>query len=135
MFCLLLEKQLLRLLCIDEVHLFVEFGITFRKTFIRMKESVFDKLKSNDDYLHVPILFMTATFHLELKSLLAQMTGIVVHPRNTCWGMPNSFDRRNICIELKHTNQLSRFTKNTILSKIKDRLNSKAMIFANVAKK
>ena len=135
MFCLLLDKKLLRLFCIDEVHLSVAFGNTFRKTSIEMKEAVFDKLKSNDDYLHILILFMTATFNLELKSLLTQMTGIAVHPYNTCWGIPNSFNRRNICIELKHTNQLFRFTKNTILSKIKDRQNSKAIIFANVSKK
>ena len=77
-------KKLLRLFCIDEVHLFVEFGITFRKTFIGMKEAVFDKLKSNDDDLHVPILFMTATFNLELKALLTQLTGISVHLCRTC---------------------------------------------------
>ena len=102
---------------------------------MKMKELIFDKLKSIDDALHVPILFMTATFNLELKSLLTQMTGIIVHPNNTCWGIPNSFNRRNISIELKYTNQLFRFIKNTILTKIKDRPNSKAIIFSNVAKK
>ena len=102
---------------------------------MKMKELIFDKLKSIDGALHVPILFMTATFNLELQSLLTQMTGIVVHPYNTCWGTPNSFDRRNISIEIKYTNQLFRFIKNTIVTKIKDRPNSKAIIFSNVAKK
>ena len=101
MFYLLLQKNLLRLFCIDEVHLFVEFGVTFRKSFVKMKEIIFDKLKSSDGALHIPIIFMTATFNLELQSLLTQMTGIIVHPYNTCWGIPNSFNRRNISIELK----------------------------------
>ena len=134
-FSLLLEKKLLRLFCIDEVHLFVEFGVTFRKVFVKMKRLIFDKLKSINGALHVPILFMTATINLELQSLLTQMTGIVVHPYNTCWGTPDSFNRRNIAIELKYTNQLFRFVKNTIVTKIKDKPNSKAIMFSNVAKK
>ena len=100
-----------------------------------MKDLIFDKLKSTDGALHVPILFMTATFNLELKSLLTQMTGIDIHPYNTCWGIPHSFNRRNIEIELRYTNQLFRFIKNTITTKIKDRPNSKAIIYSNVARK
>ena len=135
MLCVLLRKKLLRLLCIDEVHLFVEFGLTFRKCFLQMKHIIFDKLKSMNGALHIPILFMTATFNLELKSLLTQMTGVDVHPYNICWGILNSFNRRNIAIELKYTNQLFRFVKNSIINKIKDRPKSKAIIFSNVARK
>ena len=36
----------MRLLVIDEVHLFVEFGMSFRKSICDLKESLFDKFKA-----------------------------------------------------------------------------------------
>jgi superfamily II DNA helicase RecQ len=69
----LLDSNFLKLVCIDKVHRFVEFGLTFRKLFATLKEKFF-KLLVNLDYnkdsnssvytvLKIPILFMTATMN------------------------------------------------------------------------
>ena len=38
-------KGFLKLFCIDEIHLFVEFGFTFRKRFISLKDYIFSHQK------------------------------------------------------------------------------------------
>ena len=51
----LIKRHLLHLLCIDEVHLFITFGLSFPKLFLNMKTLIFDKLKSNNGDLKAPI--------------------------------------------------------------------------------
>ena len=43
----LIQKKIMRLLVIDEVHLFVEFGMSFRKSICDLKKVLFDKLWSD----------------------------------------------------------------------------------------
>ena len=77
----LIDRRVLKLVCIDEIHLFVMFGITFRKEFTLLKKSFFRHLVCNRDPrytystglchdLKVPLLLMTATFNNKLLSLL-----------------------------------------------------------------
>ena len=40
----LINMKVLKLVCVDEVHLFVMFGVTFRKEFTLLKESFFQHL-------------------------------------------------------------------------------------------
>jgi superfamily II DNA helicase RecQ len=69
----LIAKNRLSMVCVDEVHLFVYFGLTFRKEFKQLK-SLFNRLKvcnkkqsidsskkSEICQTKIPILFMTAT--------------------------------------------------------------------------
>ena len=41
---ILLNKVVLNLVCVDEIHLFVMFGITFRKEFASLKDTFFKHL-------------------------------------------------------------------------------------------
>ena len=41
----LLQMEMLTLFCIDVVHLFVEFGLSFRKEFLSLRDKVFSKLQ------------------------------------------------------------------------------------------
>ena len=43
----LIDQHILKLVCIDEIHLFVMFGITFRKEFTALKTTFFRHLLSN----------------------------------------------------------------------------------------
>ena len=36
----LIKNGILKLVCVDEIHLFVMFGVTFRKPFVNLKESL-----------------------------------------------------------------------------------------------
>jgi superfamily II DNA helicase RecQ len=62
-----IASERLTIVCVDEVHLFVHFGLTFRKEFTQLKTCLFNKIKmsNNEEYkTKVPVLFMTATFLL-----------------------------------------------------------------------
>ena len=53
---------MLKLLTIDELQLFVQFGCRFRNEFFALKEKVFAPLSlSGGKQTKIPILFMTAT--------------------------------------------------------------------------
>ena len=48
----LISKDVLQQVCIDEVHLFVMFAITFRRSFLKLRHLLFNKLKSNPEQQH-----------------------------------------------------------------------------------
>ena len=77
----LITQDVLKQVCIDEVHLFVMFSITFRHSFLKLCSLLFNKLKLNQEQQHlpnsieskvetclfkVPIVVMTATFNSQL---------------------------------------------------------------------
>ena len=66
------------LVCIDEVHLFVQFGLWFRSEFVHLKSVLFDHLRrgADSDKTLVPVLFMTATCDRDLLGQLEILTGL-----------------------------------------------------------
>ena len=100
------------MVCIDEIHLFVIFGITFRKSFINLKESFFkhliDRSKHETDaphavHLKVPLLLMTATFNNRLLGIFEKMIGIKVLRENYLWSRRQKMAHRNIGINVAFT--------------------------------
>ena len=93
----ILKNRSLKMICFDEVHLFVEFAISFRPLFISLRNTIFKKLlvdsstNNNKTDLKVPILFMTATFNVELFDLLQKITGIQITNDNIFWSNAISF--------------------------------------------
>jgi superfamily II DNA helicase RecQ len=91
----LLDSNFLKLVCVDEAHQFVEFGLTFCKSFATLKTKLF-KLLVNPEYkdnnsslctvLKVLILFMTATMNQAILGLLQQKVGIELFSYNRYWG-------------------------------------------------
>ena len=70
------QFQILNLLCIDEIHMFVQFDCSFRPFFQLPKEKFFSKFWINNTTTSVPILLMSATFSKEIQSILEKMIGI-----------------------------------------------------------
>ncbi len=139
MFQCLIELNALNLLCIDEVHLYVDFGLTFRKSFTRLKDKVFASLIDKDynehyTVLKVPVLFMTATFNMGLISLLQRMTGINISYNNYVWGDINDFKKQNIRIFIQYSNQSFRVLKKLIYKRMRSNKENKAIICGNIAK-
>jgi superfamily II DNA helicase RecQ len=131
------QKQL-SLVCVDEVHLFVEYAITFRPSFLKLKAILFDKIKAflnNGSTICVPCLFMTATFNNELKTLLQQMTGLFITPPNTFWSDEASFQRRNIRLDVIVSNYKMKYIKNAIERTLGGNLTKKMIIYSNVARR
>ena len=136
----LFKKSLLsnkiKLLCIDEVHLFVDFGLTFRKHFTILKEKLFNLLIVHDSsILKIPVLYMTATFNYQKLQYLIKMTGINVLPQNVFWGDFNSFQRRNIYISSSYTNQIMKKLKSSLETSLLIAPTNKAIIYSNTAVK
>ena len=85
----LLNREVLKLVCVDKVHLFVMFGVKFMKEFTLLKLSFFNNVlimrllimwRRQDLvlYLKVPLLLMTATLNQELLKILQDMIEIRV---------------------------------------------------------
>jgi hypothetical protein len=82
----LLDKQLLKLLTINELQLFVQLGRRFRDELRALKEKVFAPLSlSGGKQSSMPILFVTATL-----SQTALLTGLVISRRDVFWPGPNN---------------------------------------------
>jgi superfamily II DNA helicase RecQ len=98
----LLEIKMLNLLCIDEVHLFIDFGLSFRRQFLCLRDRIFNKLiksninnnnQSTSTTLKLPVLCMTATFNTKLLLLLQQITNITFDICCFFWSPSNLFKK------------------------------------------
>lgn len=132
----LIQLNVLRLFCIDEVHLFVDFGLSFRSAFQNLKDNVLNKLTTSEvTILKVPILLMTATFDMKLLNIIQNMLGIPVYSQNIFWGNIFSFDKRHIQIKMKYTTQPFRFLKNLSEEYLTDDQSKKMIVYSNTSKR
>ena len=139
----LIKRKVLKLVCVDEVHLFVMFGVTFRKEFTLLKSSFFKHLidptsahlppGSLATHLKVPVLLMTATLNKELLQLLQTMIGIRVSPENCIWSTRDNMARRNIRINVDFTVQRLRSIKSKLHDTSFGNLTKKRIVCTNTA--
>ena len=138
---------MLRLICINEVHQFVMFGCTFRPEFTLLKQSLFQYLHLNDDnipsinnsqfsiHLKVPLLLMTATFNVELVSILQSMIGIRITPSLYLWSGRDDMQRRTVRISVSISSQYLKSVKQILTNLLSSNLDKKIIIYTNAAKK
>jgi hypothetical protein len=118
LYCELLRKDLLKLLTIDELQLFVQFGRRFRNEFFALKEKVFAPLSlSGGKRTKIPILFMTATATTTILEQTSLLTGLSFSRRNIFWPGPAHMLQRRCQIEFVMTSQPF-----TILTSMVDKL-------------
>ena len=130
----IIDKKLFNLLCLDEIHLFVDFGYTFRSSFFQLKSKLFQHLKINDDTSIVPILLMTATFNIHLLKLLEGMIGFCINQSNMFWATIDKFNKRHIKIELNDSMQPYSLMKSILEIRLKNNSTHKAIVITNTAK-
>jgi hypothetical protein len=86
----LARRKLIRLICLDEVHLYVNFGLMFHHDFLKLKNTLFEWVQTqplsngSNSLLMIPLLLMTATWNLELELIFSLMTG-VHHPQQNLY--------------------------------------------------
>ena len=141
----LIKIEMLNLICVDEVHLFIEFGLSFRNDFLSLRHKLFNKIIAgntsstitslNQTKLKIPFLSMTATCNLQLLNLLQKMTNITFNHRHLHWSNQSDFQKRHISISIKYTNQFKRYAKEYLKQYLRDNITWKAIICGNVAKK
>jgi superfamily II DNA helicase RecQ len=97
----LLDRKILSGVCIDEAHLFVQFGLQFCDEFHLLWPSFFNRLHTSRSYLtKVPVRFMTDTASLDIICQLEKLTGLSFLPCTiVLW--PNLGEMKNrkiICV-------------------------------------
>jgi hypothetical protein len=93
----LFDRHLLRLVAVDECHLFCDFGLSFRSEFFALKSILFDHLSGV-----IPVLFMTATASRKTVDQLTTLTGLCFSiPRDILWPSHHTgVARRQIYVQL-----------------------------------
>jgi len=108
----LIENGLLRLVCVDEVHLFVHYGLSFRTEFAMLSSTLFRHLiidRGAGYKTKIPVLFMTATCTNRIFRQLQDLTTLKFFPTlvNVYWPGPIDMMNRHIMITVLYTNQPS----------------------------
>ena len=136
----LIAKRLLSMLCIDEVHLFVQFGLTFRQEFALLQSVLFKKLRvqasasAEPSRFHttVPVLFMTATCNQTMVEQIEKLSGLRFHrSSNIFWPSADAMHHWNVCLRVAYTTYpLTTFQK-TCWSRIRDKSIEKVHLVCN----
>jgi hypothetical protein len=110
----LIAKRLLSMLCIDEVHLVVQFGHTFRQEFALLQLVLFKKLQvlqvspsaelSRFHTSTVPVLFMMATCNQTMVEQIGKLSGLRSHCSSSIfWLSADAMHHRNVCLRVAYT--------------------------------
>ncbi len=92
------KRNLIRFVVVDEIHLFTEYGLTFRQEFVDLKRKFFSRFPKR-----VPMLFMTATCTESIKASFTKLTGIIIN--NEEWSTPRAMMHRSVHLDIKYTSQ------------------------------
>jgi len=115
-----IERRTLRLVCVDEVHLFCSFGFGFRSEVYSLKGCLFSKLVAPNSpsiaegtVTVCPILAMTATATKDTVEQFSLLTGIKVDTSsNVFWPTGPNMCRRELNLVVEYTtNQMAQFKK------------------------
>lgn len=129
------SKHLLNLLCVDEIHLYIEFGTSFRTSFQRLRDEVFGVFKISATTSTIPLLFMTATFNYHLHDILQRMIGFQIGIQNIFWARTTEFQKRHIKIDVSYTLQHFHEMKKSLLQSVQHSIVNKCIIITNTAKR
>ena len=102
----LILNNRLSMVCVDEVHLFAHFGMTFRKEFQLLEKKLFRKLRVNDSRARtsVPILFMTATCTASIVERVKAMTGLLFDQMdNVFWPCPLDMGHCHVHLDVMYS--------------------------------
>jgi len=130
-------KNLIRLFCLDEVHLYVNFGLTFRQDFVKLKNVLFKWIRTRplshgpNLLLKVPVVLMTATWDLELARVFELMTG--AHPKQDLfiWANAEGMQRRQLSIKMVPAQKKANKLKEQCQELLEGSQNRKAIIYSN----
>ena len=66
----LIKNNMLRFIAVDEIQLFVHYGLSFRSQFAMLSTTIFKQIKNGKYATKVPVLFMTASCTSEMFTQL-----------------------------------------------------------------
>ena len=98
------ERRILRLVVIDEVHLYVQHGSSFRADIRHLKDDLFVKVfHPTNPHLHPKAILATGTLQSQYILMASSLTTIGLPPTMWQWGSSNDFKQRNITMDLANS--------------------------------
>ena len=125
----------LRLIAVDECHLYAAHGMEFREEFAHLRECFF-RIAEKSSKHSIPVLFMTATASQSMVMDLQQLTGLAFHPNDDLlWPQYHSgVERRNISLQLSFQDSPIRRIKAELVKTCKSAGGRKIIIYSNSRK-
>jgi superfamily II DNA helicase RecQ len=141
----LLDAKRLKLVCIDEIHLFAQFGLWFRSEFLLLKKSLFQHLIIASSpgapvRTRIPVLAMTATAYKHLLDHLQSLTGLITFEKdNVFWPSASGMVQRSQNIEYTPSPQAFRYLKPRFVSCMRGNVTgenpSQFLVYSNSGRK
>jgi superfamily II DNA helicase RecQ len=130
----LIVNERLSMVCVDEVHLFVHFGMTFRDEFKNLTSHLFDKLKlvGNTTTTKIPILFMTGTCTKTIVETIEKITGLLFDKqKNIYWPSALEMSHRHVFLDVAYTTKALSLFKKKVGPLLKETSLHKYIIYTN----
>jgi hypothetical protein len=141
-----IKKDKLNLVCIDEVHLFCSFGMSFRDEIYNLKDSLFENLlaapangiddasedSTSGTVLKCPLLLMTATATKDTVDQFTLLSGIALDTSlNVFWPAGHMMCRREMNLIVEYTTSAAAKFKERATTLLEVHDSSKIMLYSN----
>ena len=103
----LIRRNVISFVVVDEIHLAIHFGSSFREEFLLLKEVFFSKINAN-----IPMAFMTATCSTFIETSIEKMFGIEFSTSH--WPSPSEMMHRSVGIHVSYTTRAFQYVGKTI---------------------
>ena len=124
------ENRTLRLVTIDEAHLYAQHGRSFRES-LRVLTNVFFAVVFRVGHWHPLFLAMTATMTVDLLPAFSKLTTVDWSlPRHQMWSDWYDFQQRNISLNFEVVDHMGRAYP-TLINHLKANPDASAFIFVN----
>ena len=122
----LITRDLIRFVVVDEIHLAVHFGNSFRDEFLKLKDIFFKKVKST-----IPMAFMTATCSTFIQSSVQEIFGVELNCSH--WPSPVEMMHRSVSIHVSYTSRPFQYVSKTIKNNLSvhPSLPNKVIVYSN----
>ena len=129
----LIDKKMLRFIVVDEIQLFVHYGLSFRSQFAMLSTTIFKQIKTGRFATKIPVLFMTASCNLEMFEQLKILTGLMFYPdnRNVFWPGSTLLMKRSVCTRVVYSNRPLSCFISTFGPAIKNNPHHRFIFYAN----
>jgi superfamily II DNA helicase RecQ len=130
----LIVNQRMSMVCVDEMHLFVHFGMTFRDEFKELTPLLFKKLMTvgSTTTTQVPLLFMTATCTKRILSTIELMSGLLFDTQvNVFWPTPDAMAHRHVLLDVQYSISPLSVFKKKVEPRLKVSTKEKYIIYSN----
>ena len=97
---------MLRIIAVDDIQLFVHYGLSFRSQFAMLSTTILKQIKVDKYATKVPVVFTTASCTLEILEQLQLLTGLTFMPDqcNIFWPDSEVLMKRSIYTKVVYSN-------------------------------